>query len=380
MADEYRDSKELDHCLAETDQKIAELIKERARISEELTRRKIADGDRIFDKARDLDLTERMAAQGDSEFTSHALEQLFTQITAMSRERQYQLLTESGVQGRLPFFMVDEIEKKDVRVVYQGVEGAYSHAAMCTYFGEDVSCFHVKTWRDAMESIANGEADYAVLPIENSTAGIVADNFDLLVDFENYIVAEQDIKCEHVLMGLPGTKLEELETVYSHQQALMQCAPFLDSHRNWTRIPYANTAMAAKKVAKEGIRSHAAIGSAFAARRFGLEVLAEHIYSNEANTTRFIIVTNQRVFSKSAEKISICFELPHRSGALFNIIAHFIYNNLNMNRIESRPLPGRNWEYRFFIDFEGNLSQSSVKNALRGIRAEAINMKILGNY
>ena len=109
-------------------------------------------------------------------------------------------------------------------------------------------------------------------------------------------------------------------------------------------------------------------------------VLAEKIYSNEANSTRFIIVTNQRIFRKDADKISICFELPHSSGTLYNILSHFIYNGINMTKIESRPIFGRNWEYRFFVDFEGNLNDGAVKNALRGIREEAMNMRILGNY
>ena len=124
----------------------------------------------------------------------------------------------------------------------------------------------------------------------------------------------------------------------------------------------------------------AAIGSAFAAKRFGLVVLMDHISDVETNATRFMIVTNQRVFRKDAAKISICFELPHSAGTLYNILSHFIFNNINMTHIESRPIPERNWEYRFFIDFEGNLAQPSVRNALRGIREEATNMKILGNY
>ena len=111
-----------------------------------------------------------------------------------------------------------------------------------------------------------------------------------------------------------------------------------------------------------------------------LDVLAEKIYSNKANSTRFIIVTNQRIFQKDADKISICFELPHSSGTLYNILSHFIYNGINMTKIESRPIFGRNWEYRFFVDFEGNLNDGAVKNALRGIREEAMNMRILGNY
>ena len=207
--------------------------------------------------------------------------------------------------------------------------------------------------------------DYAVLPIENSSAGIVADNYDLLVDFENYIVGEQVIPCDHVLVGLPGTKLSDIKKVYSHQQALSQCEEYLDRHREWQLIPYDNTARAAQKVARDQDKTQAAVAS-----RLRLSCSAWRFFRNTFITTkqippRFIVVTNQRIFRKDAGKISICFEVPHRSGSLYNILSHFIYNNLNMNKIESRPKRGTNWEYRFFNDFDGNLNQGAVKNALR---------------
>ena len=298
----------------------------------------------------------------------------------MSRKLQYQLLAQKGAVGRLPFIEVDEIQKENIRVVFQGVEGAYSHAAMKEYFGDKVNAFHVETWKDAMEAIAEGSADYAVLPIENSTAGIVNDMYDLLVDFENYIVAEQVIRCEHKLLAVPGTNLDEVKTVYSHPQGLMQCKQFLDQHRGWKQVPLDNTAVAAKKVSNDRDKTQVAIASAFAGEFFDLQDMGVQVCYNEVNSTRFIIATNQRIFRKDADKVSICFEVPHKSGSLYNMLSHFIYNNLNMSKIESRPIPGKNWEYRFFIDFEGNLSDSAVKNALRGIREEAINMKILGNY
>ncbi len=375
-----KELQELREEIDEIDRQIVELFERRMAVSEEVAEFKINTGKKVFDKDRERSKIETLTSMAHNDFNRHGVEELFSQIMSMSRKKQYQLLAKNGVAGRLPFIAVDDIERDHVRVVFQGVEGAYSHAAMCQYFGDQVNSFHVSKWRDAMEAIAEGAADYAVLPIENSTAGIVADNFDLLVDFENYIVGEQVIKCEHVLMGLPGTKLSDIQTVISHPQALSQCEEFLEEHRGWRQVPYDNTAMAAKKVALDQDKTQAAIGSAFAAGRFGLEILADHIYYNEANSTRFIIVTNQRIFRRDANKISICFEVPHKSGSLYNILSHFIYNNLNMNRIESRPITGRNWEYHFFIDFEGNLNQSSVKNALRGIREEAINMKILGNY
>lgn len=380
ITESMRDLGELREEIDQIDSQIVELFERRMSVSEEVAEFKISTGRKVFDREREHAKLEALTAMTHSDFNRHGVEELFQQLMAMSRKKQYELLVKNGAAGRLPFIAVDEIEKENVRVVFQGVEGAYSHAAMCRYFGDDVNCFHVSKFRDAMDAIADGAADYAVLPIENSSAGIVGDNYDLLVEFENYIVGEQVIRCEHVLMGLPGTQLSDIRTVYSHQQALSQCEPFLDTHRDWHQVPYDNTALAARKVAEDQDRSQAAIGSAFAAERFGLEVLVDHVYYNEANSTRFVVVTNQRIFKRDAKKISICFETPHKSGSLYNILSHIIYNNLNMQRIESRPIPGRNWEYRFFIDFDGNLNDGSVKNALRGIRAEAINMKILGNY
>ncbi len=373
--------KELIQKLDQTDLEIAALLERRLSLSEQIAWEKAAGGSRMFDKVYEGRKIEELMAASSEDVHRHFIREVYSLILSLERRHQYHLLKKAGASGRLPFIEVSSLtEGEKPRVVFQGTEGAYSHAAMCEYFGNDVNGFAVRSFRDAMEAISDGAADYAVLPIENSTAGAVADNFDLLVDFENYIIGQQVVRCEHVLMGLPGTRPEEIRTVYSHPQALSQCEEYLNAHPAWVRIPYANTALAAQKVAEEGIPSQAAIGSRFAAERFHLEVLAEHIYHNEANSTRFIIVTNQRIFLKGAEKISICFEGRHSSGSLYNILSHIIYNNLNMTLIESRPIPGRNWEYRFFVDFEGNLNDSSVRNALRGIRMEANNMKILGNY
>ncbi len=362
------------------DREMVELFEKRMDVCAQVAEYKISVGKKVFDKERERAKIQTLTGMARNDFDRHGIQELFSQVMSMSRKLQYQLLAQKGAAGRLPFIEVDDIQREGIRVVYQGVEGAYSHAAMRQYFGDGVNAFHVPKWRDAMEAIAEGAADYAVLPIENSSAGIVADNYDLLVDFENYIVGEQVIPCDHVLVGLPGTKLSDIKKVYSHQQALSQCEEYLDRHREWQLIPYDNTARAAQKVARDQDKTQAAVASRFAAQLFGLEILQEHIYYNEANSTRFIVVTNQRIFRKDAGKISICFEVPHRSGSLYNILSHFIYNNLNMNKIESRPKRGTNWEYRFFIDFDGNLNQGAVKNALRGIREEAINMKILGNY
>lgn len=362
------------------DRQIVELFEKRMEICGEVAEFKIETGKKVFDREREKSKIETLTQLAHNDFNKHGIEELFLQIMAMSRKLQYQLLAKNGVVGRLPFIAIPDVDREKVRVVFQGVEGAYSEAAMRQYFSEKITSFHVERWRDAMEAIQEGAADYAVLPIENSSAGIVADVYDLLMEYDNYIVGEQVIRCEHALLGLEGTKAEEIKTVYSHPQALSQCSKFLEEHREWKQVPVENTAVAVKKVMEEKDKTQAAIGSLFAAKCFGASVLKEHIYYNEMNSTRFIIVSNQRVFRENAEKVSICFELPHKSGSLYNMLSHFIYNNLNMSRIESRPILGKNWEYRFFVDFEGNLADSGVKNALRGIQEEANYFKILGNY
>lgn len=362
------------------DGQIVRLYEQRMEISRQVAEYKIETGKKVFDKDREAQKIRSVKSMTHNEFNSHGIEELFEQIMSMSRKLQYQMLTEKGSIGRLPFIGIDRLDMENARVVFPGAEGAYTQAAMQQYFGKDVNNFHVETFRDAMIAIDEGSADYAVLPIENSTAGIVSEIYDMLVEFENYIVGEQIIKIEHCLMAVPGTRLEDIKTIYSHPQSLMQSSRYLQEHAAWKQISMNNNAFAARKVSEDKVSTQAAIASAYAAETYGLEILEKGINRSSTNSTRFIIVTNQKIFLKDAKKVSICFEVPHESGSLYHMLSHFIYNNLNMNKIESRPTPDRNWEYRFFIDFDGNLADSAVKNALRGLRDEARNMKILGNY
>lgn len=370
---------ELRKNLDEIDAQIVELYERRMEVCRSVAEYKIETGKKVYDRVREQEKLSKVKALTHNEFNGQGVEELFEQIMSMSRKLQYQMLSESGGQGKLPFIGVDELETGKARVVFQGAEGAYSQAAMLQYFGDDITSFHVDTFRDAMSAIDEGSADFAVLPIENSTAGIVSEIYDLLVEFENYIVGEQIIRIEHCLLGVPGAQISDIRTVYSHPQSLMQSSKYLADHP-WQQVSMQNNAFAARKVAEEQDRSQAAIASELAGQIYGLEVLQKGVNHSGTNSTRFIIVTNQKIFRKDAQKISICFEVPHESGSLYHMLSHFIYNNLNMTKIESRPIEDRNWEYRFFVDFEGNLSDSSVKNALRGLRDEARNMKILGNY
>ena len=275
---------------------------------------------------------------------------------------------------------MQSLKKSGTRVVYQGVEGAYSHAAVRQFFGPGANAYHVKEFEDTMRELEEGRADFAVLPIENSTAGFVIDNYDLLAKYRNYIVGEVYIPISHMLLGLPEAELSDIKTIYSHPQALRQCTDFLDENKEWGRISVLNTAVAAKKIKEEKDKSQAAIASRTAGELYGLKELAEGINNEKCNTTRFIVLAKAPIYESTAGKISIMFEIPHVSGSLYNILGNFIFNGVNMLMIESRPVPEKTFEYRFFVDFEGNLSDASVRNALTGISAEASSLKILGNY
>ena len=361
------------------DKKIVKLFEERMDICGKVAETKIASGKAVYDAEREKQKLDAVSAMADSEFNQVAVRELFSQMMSISRKYQYSILAEHGRAMKLGFERLDQLPMEGVRVVHQGVEGAYSHAAAIQYFGEKAEIYHVARFEDAMKVVQLGNADYAVMPIENSSAGAVIDMYDLLTRYDNYIVAETFLPVNHALLGVPGAKLSDVKTVFSHPQALMQCSAFLNDN-GLKQISVENTAVAAKRVVEEGDKSQAAIASEIAGKLYGLELLKPFIQNNQGNTTRFVILANRKVYQKDAGKISLCFELPHTSGSLYNMLGNFIFNHVNMMMIESRPIPGKNWEYRFFVDIEGNLQDAGVKNALRGIGAEAQNFKILGNY
>ena len=375
-----RSLEELRNELDRIDSRIIQLYEERMSVCEEVGEIKIEEGRKVFDRNREQQKLAQVTREAKDPFYKKGLTELFEQLMSQSRKLQYQLLTKKGALGRLPFIGVEELDWKNSRVVFQGTDGAYSQAAMHKFFSKDVNSFHVQTFRDAMEAIEEGSADFAVLPIENSSAGMVSEMYDLLEEFENYIVGEVILPINHYLVGTENTTLESIERVYSHPQALMQCSKFLDRHGSWQQIGAANTAVAAKKILNENDPTQAAICSEHAAEIYGLKILEEKINHNHNNSTRFSVVTNQKIFLKKAQKISICFEVAHESGSLYHLLSHFIYNDLNMTKIESRPIEGKTWEYRFFVDFEGNMGDAAVKNAIRGLREESKSLKILGNY
>lgn len=362
------------------DKEITRLFQKRIDVCRDVAAYKIQNNKKVLDKTRENQKLETLSQLAEDSFKEHGIQDLFTQVMAICRKRQYQIMKEEGVAQPVPFAPVDAIEKENAKVVFQGVEGAYSHAASMAYFGDSAEYFHVPNFEEVMKAVAQGEADFGVLPLENSSAGQVGDVYDLLTRYDNTIVGEYYLPVRHCLLGLKGANINEIQTVYSHPQGLMQCAKFLNEHADWQQISQANTAVSAQKVIKENNPKTAAIASATAAKLYGLEILEEGINDNKTNTTRFIVVCNKKIYCKQASKISIMFEIPHESGSLYTILSHMIYNDLNMTKIESRPIPEQPFEYRFFVDFEGNLADAAVENALLGINEEVARLKILGNY
>ncbi len=362
------------------DSQIVALYEERMRCTTEVAEYKISVGKQVLDKEREKEKLAKVQAQVQAEENCFGVSELFHQIMALSRKRQYQLMNLYGLVQDQGFVSVDRLPFHTQRVVYQGTEGAYSQLAMKAYFGEKVDNYHVASWRDAMEAIQRGEADYAVLPIENSSAGIVGENFDLMLEYDNYIVAEQTIKIDHALLGRQEAQLSDIKIVYSHIQALKQSIDFLNEHKEWKQVPVENTAVAARKVKTEQKKEQAAIASKEAAERNGLKILKSSINYSEDNSTRFIIVGGEKLRLKDSKKVSLCFELSHESGSLYRILSHFMFNNLNMVKIESRPIKDKSFEYRFFVDLEGSLEDGAMQNALKGLMEEALFLKVLGNY
>lgn len=366
--------------LDEIDRQLTALYEARMEICGDVARYKISTGKAVYDAEREKQKLEAVRSLAHGDFNQTAVREIFSQLMTISRRYQYGLLAEAGKSEDTGFTEVEQLKKEGVRVVFQGVEGAYSHAAARRFFGEQTYAYHVPEFRDTMAEIQSGRADYAVLPIENSTAGFVSDNYDLLAKHDHYIVGEVYVPVEHMLLGLPEAELSDIRTVYSHPQALMQCSNYLNSGADWQQISVLNTAVAAIKVKEDGLKTQAAVASRTAGELYGLKELASAIQNVKGNTTRFLILAKNPVYEKTAAKISLTFEVPHVSGSLYNILGNFIFNCVNMRMIESRPIPEKPFEYRFFVDIEGNLSDASVRNALTGIRAEASAMKILGNY
>lgn len=373
------DLKESRKNIDEIDRQIVALFEQRMRETNEVAKYKLQTGKAVYDKVREDEKLETLSCLSSNAFNRRAITELFSQIMSISRKYQYGFLPSSDQLS--DFQKVERLPVTNTtKVCYFGMPGSHTQQAMEDFFGEDICGMSCSTFQSVMEAVERGDADYGVLPIENSSTGGITANYDLLLNYSNSIIGQYVNRIDQCLLALPGARPEDIKKVYSHPQGLLQCRVFLKEHPEMTPVECADTATGAKKVAADGDISQAAIAAERAAKEYGLQVLEDSIQQEKNNSTRFIMIGRNPVYLDDSDKLALCIELPHECGSLYRILSHFRFNDLNMTQIESRPIKGKTWEYRFFVDIEGNLEDPAVQNALRGIREEAKSIRILGNF
>ncbi len=274
-----------------------------------------------------------------------------------------------------------------LKAAYQGEPGAFSEAAARLILGPQVQAVPHKTFEDIFAAVATATADCAIVPIENTLAGSVIKNYDLLVAHDLTIIGEVTLKVVHNLIGRPGARIADIRKVYSHPVALAQCERFLQAHPGMEVVPAYDTAGSVKMIMQGDRHDEAGIASAGAATAYGAEILAPAIESNAQNFTRFfVLVRPDRAASVATSatnpqrKTSIVFHIAHRPGGLYKSLAAFALEGIDLTKIESRPLEGRPWEYSFYLDFLGDRADPPVQRALAQMTAIAENLRILGSY
>lgn len=370
----------------QVDKELVRLFEERMKLCEDVAEYKCSVGKAVYDGKREAEKIQKVQGLTDGEFNKRCVGEMFRHLMSMSRKLQIQIQEEKqGISKKNEGEDAARRKKKSLsedtgRVVFQGIPGAYGYQAMKGYFGDGIEAFHVNSFREAMEKVRDGEADYAILPMENSSAGIVGDVYDLLMEYDNYIVDTYDLPVRHSLLGTKDCTMDSIKTVYSHPQAIAQCSWFLEEHPDWTAEKLLNTAVSANYVAQECDRTKAAIAGKINAELYGLNVIKENIQNVDTNTTRFAVICREPAYGSASSRICVCFEVKHESGSLYYALSNLIYNNINMTKIESRPIPERPFQYRFYVEMEGDLSMPEIKNALRGMEEETVSFQILGNY
>ena len=263
------------------------------------------------------------------------------------------------------------------RISFQGERGAYSEAASISFFEGEIETIPCSTFADALKNTENGASDYSILPVENSLEGSVGESNDLLVTVNLEAVGEIYHRIQHCLIGTGS--VEDIDTIYSHTQALGQCRKFIQEHSLKT-IPSYDTAGSVKTIKDLNKDNIACIASRNAAEIFGVAVIQEGIEDNANNYTRFLIFSKGKSDKNKNSKTSIIFSVKHEAGALFRIINEFYQYKVNLTKIESRPSKGTSWEYNFYVDFEGHQDDSSIKEMLLKIEENSSFLKILGSY
>jgi chorismate mutase/prephenate dehydratase len=313
----------------------------------------------VFDPEREKELYQNIRCQAKKlDLDESDAEAVFKEVVSMSRR----------VQG------------EDRSVAFLGPRGTFTEEASRKIFPESGIDFRAcSTIFDTFRTVSSGGASYGVVPVENSTEGSVNTTLDLLVDSDLLVWAEIDLPISHNLIVKPGTNLKDLKIILSHPQALAQCRRYLEEHYRGVELKETSSTGNAVKLLEE-LEDAAAISTSLAAEIYGMEIAAKAIQDNSQNFTRFFVLSKKDREVTGRDKTSILFSVKHVPGALFSALKIFAERGINLTKIESRPTKQKQWEYVFFIDFEGHRSSKDVSEALERLRGETLFLKIVGSY
>ncbi|MCW4020626.1 MAG: prephenate dehydratase [Candidatus Bathyarchaeota archaeon] len=267
----------------------------------------------------------------------------------------------------------------NVKVAFQGEQGAYSESAVHSFFGSSSQSVPCRRFSDVFRSVETGETDFGVVPIENSIEGSVNQVYDLFLKYDHKVCGEIVLKIGHCLIANPGTSLDDITVIYSHPQALAQCRSFLENLGREMISTY-DTAGSVKMVKEQQITDAGAIAGERAAKIYRMSILAREISDNPHNYTRFFVLSKNETPPSGNDKTSVIFSTKHMPGALYQVLREFAERKINLTKIESRPTKRRPWEYNFYLDFEGHRNEKNCAEALEGLRSKAAFVKVLGSY
>lgn len=358
------------------DSELIELFKKRMDCAKAVGLYKKENNIPVLNQNRENEILDNVEEKG-GEYGSHA-RLLFSNIMELSRALQHNIVG-SGKKLRADILNASsKMQTENVKVGYQGIKGANGHEATLKLFSNG-DAVNYKTFADVFDAVDREEVTYGVLPVENSTAGSVSAVYDLILKHRFYIVKALDLPIDYCLAGLKQSEFSDIEKVWSHSQSLSQCANYI-AKNNFESTPFENTAVAAREVANEKRLNVAAICSYKAAEEYGLKILDNHLQDDKGNTTRFIVISKTLCIPENANKISLCFSLPHVTGSLYGLLCRFNSLGLNLTKIESRPRKGKDFEYLFYLDFSGSVHSDNVIDLISQLSEEMPEFSFLGNY
>lgn len=375
--------KELREEIDAADRIIASEYRKRLALIREVGEVKIATNAPVLQSSRESDVIENAVAAAGEENRA-AVTYLFRDIMDYSKEEQ-RVLGGSGkkfadtVCSLLAKTEREVFSKPEASVACQGAEGAFSHIAANRLF-QSPSVRFCKSFRDVFQSVSKGESEFGVLPIENSTAGSVNEVYDLLQEYGLIVVGAKKIRAAHCILGKKGVTLKEIESVSSHPQAISQCRKTLDALGIEKRIVTSNTAVAAKAVAESDDRRAAAIASELTAELYGLDILKREAQDEDRNFTRFIVVSRGRYVIRDGNRISLILSIEHKEGALHRLLGIFASYGKNLLKLESRPIPGKDFEFLFYVDLEANALEKDTREMLERVGAYCKTAVFLGGF